>query len=104
MTITVESKTFYDSNGFLFNRQGVGIVTGTSSGNRLEYITSSPGSVSALMAAGLYFLNNHNDALTYFGRPRVASNAFNSNSFTHALLLAAGIEPPEFSSLGMHLT
>jgi len=81
------------------NDQGdIGIVMGTARGGQMKYITSSAGSVSALMEAGQYFIDNHNNILTYHGRPRVASNAFNSNSFTHALLLASGVVPPELSS------
>jgi hypothetical protein len=81
------------------NDQGdVGIVLGTASGARMQHITGSSGSVSAIISGAEHFIGNHNNTLIYHGRPRVASNAFNSNSFTHGLLLSAGITPPALSS------
>jgi len=93
------SAGFNRAGGPARNDQGdIGIVLGTAAGAHLQHLTNNAGSVSAIFSSAHNFLDNHNNTLTYHGRPRVRSNAFNSNSFAHGLLLSAGIAPPGLSS------
>jgi hypothetical protein len=95
-----------------FNRKGgsapqdiggdVGIVTGNGNKLQMRHIPSSAGSISLLISRAEYFIENHNGQFQYFGRPRAASNHFNSNSFTHGLLISVtNLGPPYQSSAGV---
>ena len=90
----------------------VGIITGnltwangtTIEGRKLEHLTSEPGTVSTLIERTDHFIANHNEGekgaapFEYFSAPRKSSDHFNSNSFTHGLLIAAGIAHTDKSS------